>query len=88
MDCPTCKGKGEMFAHMNRGELEHQWANVKCFTCGGIGSITQEHADRIEAGQKLYRQRLNSGETLGQAAARQGMTPAQLSAIEHGRAVK
>jgi transcriptional regulator with XRE-family HTH domain len=54
-------------------------------TCQGSGEITQDRADMIEAGQKLYRQRLNSGETLWEAAARQGMTSSQLSAIENGR---
>ena len=88
MNCPTCKGKGTVFGHMNNGQDsgKHIWGNMKCFTCKGAGEITQEHADRIEAGQKLYRQRLCSGETLYEAAKRQGLTPAQLSAIETGRA--
>lgn len=87
MQCPGCKGKGTVFGHMNTGpnSSKHQWGDMQCMTCRGSREITQNHADWIEAGQKLYRQRLNSGETLGDAAARQGMTPAQLSAIEHGR---
>lgn len=87
MECPNCKGKGTVFAHMNTGpdSSKHHWGDIQCMTCRGSGKITQEQADRIEAGQKLYRQRLNSGETLVEAAARQGMTAAQLSAIEHGR---
>lgn len=87
MQCPGCKGKGVVFGHMNTGpdSSKHQWGNMQCMTCRGSGKITQDHAARIEAGHKLYRQRLNSGETLGEAAARQGMTPSQLSAIEHGR---
>lgn len=88
MQCPGCNGKGTVFGHMNTGpdSSKHKWVDMQCMTCRGSGEITQDHADRIEAGQKLYRQRLNSGETLGEAAERQGMTPAQLSAIEHGRA--
>ena len=87
MKCPGCNGKRTVFGHMNTGpdSSKHKWGDMLCMTCRGSGEITQDHADRIEAGQKLYRKRLNSGETLGEAAARQGMTPAQLSAIEHGR---
>ena len=87
MQCPECKGKGTVFGHMNTGpdSSKHKWGDMQCMTCAGRGEITQHHADLIEQGLKLYRQRLSSGETLGEAAARQGMTPAQLSAIEHGR---
>ena len=86
MECPVCKGKGTVFGHMNTGpdSSKHWRGDMQCMACRGSGEITQDHADRIEAGQKLYRQRLNSGETLGEAAARQGMTPAQLSVIECG----
>ena len=63
-----------VFGHMNTGldSSKHIWGNMKCFTCKGSGEITQEHADRIEAGGKvvpatsfLWRNSLRGGETTG-----------------------
>lgn len=87
MRCPHCKGERKSLAHINTGpdSSKHRWEMVNCSTCDGTGEITQEQADRIEYGQKLYANRLAARETLFEAASRQGMTPAQLSAIEHGR---
>lgn len=87
MQCPLCKGKRVVWGHMNTGpdSSKHRWGDMPCPTCNGSGEITQEHADRIEAGRKLRQQRLDAGETLREAATRQGMTTVQLSAIEQGR---
>lgn len=87
MECPGCDGRKTVFAFLNLGEdyRKHRQGNIPCMTCGGTGEISAEHAARIEDGHRLYQERVARGETLMEAAIRQGMTPAQLSAIEHGR---
>lgn len=87
MECPTCKGEKRSLAHLNTGldSSKHRWEVIDCMTCQGTGQITPEHAKRIEEGKALRAKRLKSGELLYEAAARMGITPAQLSAMEQGR---
>ena len=88
--CPDCKGEGVSFCHQNRGadSTTHRWGYIDCMTCGGEKTITRDHLDRIREGRRLMAQRQCNGESLMDAARRQGMTPTQLSAIEHGRIPK
>lgn len=86
IECKACKGSGEVEAHLNYGGSDGEWKVINCPTCRGAGEITTEHAARIEAGKKLRDQRVAAGILLRDAAKAQGLTPAQLSAIENGRA--
>lgn len=86
--CPHCDGKGWVYAFLNNGPdyRTHTSGFVQCLTCQGMSAITTEHAERIETGERMRRERVERGESLNEAARRLGITPAQLSARERGRA--
>ena len=84
-ECYACNGVGEVTAHLNYGGSNGEWKVINCPTCAGTGEITSEHAARIEAGRKARHARVLDGISLSEQARRLGITPAQLSAIEHGR---
>lgn len=63
-----------------RGLLE-----VDCSTCQGVGSITIEKRDRIEAGRKRREERIARGASLREEAKRLGISVPELSALERGR---
>jgi len=87
MECPTCEGKKFGIAHFNTGpdSSKHRWGEVACFTCNGVGSITDEHAKRIKDGKARREARIARGESMMESAARLGITVVALSALEHGR---
>ena len=86
--CPHCDGKRQVYAFLNHGPdyRTHTSGYMNCQTCHATGEITQEHAARIASGEKARRERIERGESLNDAARRLGITPAQLSARERGRA--
>lgn len=53
--CPGCKGAGESFAHINRGNKPHTWENIVCFCCKGLKLITKQKMEWIEEGKKLMK---------------------------------
>ena len=86
MKCPTCLGEKKLLAHLNRGiDATHSFEYIDCITCKGTGEITEEHFKKIQMGKELRKARIERGETLFDAAKRQKLTTAQLSAIENGR---
>ena len=56
-------------------------------TCGGSGYWTAQQAVAARNGSAMRQKRIERGESLLEASRRLGMSPAQLSAIEHGRAI-
>ena len=86
--CPRCSGDGGGMAHINRGLdiSTHSFEWVECRTCEGLGAIDRERAAMIEEGQKWRNARVARGETLLEMSRRFGMSPADISAIEVGRA--
>lgn len=89
--CPKCGGKPAepSVVFMNTGEdyTKHrqEMRVMPCGVCDGSGQATPEQAHRYWEGRRMRDERIARGETLGEAAERMGLTPAQLSAIEHGR---
>ncbi len=86
--CPDCDGQKQFTGFVcrygpngGRGSVE----TYNCHTCNGVGTITPEHATRIDAGKKLRAERLSRDESLMEAAKRMGIRPSELSAIEHGK---
>lgn len=84
-ECYACKGVGEVTAHLNYGGSDGEWKIINCPTFVGTCEISGEHAARIEAGRKARHARIIDGISLSEQARRLGITPAQLSAMEHGR---
>ena len=86
--CPHCDGKRQVYAFLNHGPdyRTHTSGYVQCSTCQGMGAITTEHAERIKTGKRVQAERIERGESLNDAARRLGISPAELSARERGRA--
>jgi len=93
MQCTDCKGTGRTGqVHLNKGFNEQigrcngEWReSMPCIRCNGKGQVPDEMADWITFGQDFREKRRLSGETIGDAAKRMGITVPKLSAIENGR---
>lgn len=86
--CPECNGTGRTKGpvHINRGDQPHEWVeSLRCFCCDGVRYISQAHWDARERGAELRKQRIARGETLREAAQRQGVTSSEISRQERGK---
>jgi len=85
--CKYCNGRGWTGpVHVNRGNGSGEWLDrMECTHCGGTGRWDSDHLARYEKGQAHRRERIERSETILEAAARLGVTPAQLSSFETGR---
>lgn len=84
MECPTCNGRKELFAFVNRGDKPHYSGYVVCQVCKGSGVITDEKMGRMIAGKAAREARVARGETLRQAAVRKNTTASEISRFERG----
>ena len=86
LTCQRCDGHGVVGpVHVNRGDQAHTWEMIRCASCGGSGYWTPAQAVAARVGAEMRQERLARGESLLEAARRLGMSPAELSALEHGR---
>ncbi len=83
--CPDCNGNRRTLAHVHRGDRPHTWEMLDCATCGGEGLVSREHLERIREGESRREGRKSRGLSLREEAARLGITPVALAAIENGR---
>ena len=86
--CPHCKGDGGYDCHINRGLdiSTHTFEWRQCITCEGDGVIGEERAKLIAEGKAMRDARVARMETLLEASRKLDIGPAELSAIELGRA--
>ena len=77
--CPSCDGAKEGMALVNRGDAGCALEKIPCWRCHGAGEISQEAFVRFEDGRRMKNERLERGESLREAAAREGMRPLELS---------
>jgi len=85
--CPDCHGTGQQdiyFLRKSDGTCDPH-RRITCQRCRGTGQITQRDREWIEAGQAMRKERLSRGMTLRREAARRGLKPSTLSAMEQGR---
>lgn len=88
--CPACKGDPAKpaIAFFNTGEdyTKHYAAEVtmSCRVCDSTGVVSDEINKRWYSGRLHRDARVQRGETLFHAAQRLRVSPAQLSAYEHG----
>ena len=82
--CPICEGRKRALAHINRGSAPHSWEKMDCRACAGTGMISAETATAIANGRSMRERRIARDESLREAAKRLGVSPAELSRIEHG----
>lgn len=85
--CPHCNGKGDIGpVHINRGDQPHEWRDsFPCTLCGGTGNVADDVIEARALGKALRDKRVANDESLLEASRRFGMSPAELSGLEHGR---
>lgn len=90
--CPACEGvpPSPVLAFINAGEdfTKHRQEVVttQCKVCNGAGVVGESILHRFKAGKEFREVRVNLGVSLFESAKALGVTPAQLSAYEHGYA--
>lgn len=85
--CPDCGGAGSQNALVMRSgvcELE----SMACSVCKGAGRVDEAFMERRAEGQRIRSVRVGRGISLREAAEELGITPAELSAREHGQEVQ
>jgi hypothetical protein len=86
VQCPDCKGAGKSMAFWDgRSQGTSGVGFLACLTCGGAGTIGEDHATRIQAGAAIREDRKKRGLTLRDEAKRLGITAKELSDRESGR---
>lgn len=85
-ECPVCDGKGThgLFADGPKGGRYVEAA--PCTFCAGKGRVEPHRIEWRRIGRDHYRARVKRAESVRDCATRLGVTPAELSAMEHGRA--
>lgn len=86
--CPSCKGGRTSLAMIDGyrdGKRFGEMRELACLTCNGKGSIPVEHQERIARGRRMRDDRVARGMSLREDAKRLGISPPELSDIEHGR---
>jgi hypothetical protein len=88
MTCPECRGKKTLEAVVCGRQHDRSFCRTRrlpCHVCQGTGAITEEHAARIEAGEKMRKDRISRRLSLREEAARLGIDQVTLSHREQGR---
>jgi len=86
--CPFCSGRGTVFAFVDgiRDGRRCGWQqNIKCSICEGTGRVTPARAAAIQEGERRRQDRINRRLSGREEAARLGIDPIHLNALEHGR---
>lgn len=90
LKCKYRDGKGvteaHVFARHADGSNSSGYRSFPCHDCGGLGTITAEHAERLCAGRAMAEDRKRRRLTLREEARRLNLSPVQLSDLEWGRA--
>lgn len=81
--CSHCKGRKSYpsFVTTRKGCSLQE---IDCFTCKGVGSITEDHYDRIIKGETIRLDRIERKLSLRQEALRLGIKPIELARLERG----
>lgn len=84
--CPSCRAAGRFAAFVDREDGTGNYEpSMRCPRCSGSGRVPATQARWSALGAAHRKARVGRGESLMQAAARLGMRPAELSAMEQGR---
>lgn len=92
MTCPHCDGKKSVMAFVHFTEEAQAAGKVNgyqatdCRTCEGTGQVDDDYPERMARADALRADRISRHVSLRAEAERLGITPAQLSARENGRA--
>ncbi len=80
MKCPSCDGKGYNVGYACPG---FRLVRLDCQVCDG-GNLAAEGDQRLKKGQAMRDDRIARDMSLREEAKRLGISPVELSRIEHG----
>ena len=84
--CPRCQGGRTFSAFVDGPSGGRYEPALLCGLCQGTGEVPEKVAEWLAKGTAHRLDRVARGVSIGQAAKCLGITAAQLSAMEHGRA--
>jgi hypothetical protein len=84
--CPRCKGSGTIGAFLDGSSGGWYDPALQCLLCKGLGAIDPQQQEWLRVGGTHRTWRVAQFESILECATRLGVTPAELSAMEHGRA--
>ena len=84
--CPRCRGSGIVAAFVETATHGYFDPMLQCSLCRGDGHISATTADWLARGEVHYKARVARGESASECARRLGISAAELSGMEHGRA--
>lgn len=85
-ECPDCGGKGTRGLFTDGPKGGRYIEAAACLFCGGKGRVDPRRVEWRRIGRGHLSARVQRRESVRDCAARLGITPAELSAMEHGRA--
>ena len=83
--CPECRGLGKYSALVRTAREGCKPQVMQCWRCQGTGEIPAETASWTAAGEALRQSRLDRRLSVREEARRLGISPKELSEMEHGR---
>lgn len=87
VQCPHCDGFGANAAFIRHANGEGSYdPALRCDLCSGTGTVSRQTINWLSVGRTHRDARVGRGESVMECARRLGLTPAALSAMEHGRA--
>ena len=83
--CPDCRGKGTIGAFVDTADDGWYDPTLQCSRCKGIGAVDPQQEEWMRVGGTHRTWRVAQHESIMECARRIGVTPAELSSMEHGR---
>jgi hypothetical protein len=84
--CPDCKGRGKIAAFIDTADGGWFDDSLTCSRCKGLGAVSPEQETWTHIGGTHRTWRVAQFESYAECAKRLGVSPAELSNMEHGRA--
>lgn len=83
MKCPTCQGEGKVNG-IGCGPGGCRPVIIRCYDCSGVGTVSDDFAERRASGESRRQERLSRGASLREEATRLNISPQVLSRLERG----
>jgi hypothetical protein len=84
--CPSCKGKGTIAAFVDTATDGWFDPTLQCSRCKGLGAVDRQQEEWVRVGGTHRTWRVAQFESIKECADRLGISSAELSGMEHGRA--
>lgn len=83
--CPDCRGRGKLSAFVDTDAGGWFDDSLPCSRCRGLGAVDRVQEAWLRIGGTHRTWRVAQFESIAECARRLGVSPAELSSMEHGR---